>query len=296
MASRLFYTDGSVFRSSDPEVSRAGWAFTDGAERVGFGSLPGFSQTINRAELWAVLACALAHDEQLTVCTDSQYVVQGAAAVLRDLIPMSHGDLWERFRALHFPPWLIKVPAHLDASQAALRGLPEVIRRGNETADELARQGASLFSPPGDVLAARTSALELCLRVQDAQWRILQAVLNAERRPLGALRHLVRIRRGPRPRGPGRPRITHGAHQVVPSGTTYQCLLCQRCSRTAAPRAWRYRPCLSRTRRSPHEASASHLIWEHHGCIGCRLYGRTAGKRCRSRLLASPCLPHGPRA
>ncbi|MCP4244404.1 MAG: hypothetical protein GY772_28000, partial [bacterium] len=74
LAGRLFFTDGSVLRSSDPDVSRAGWAYTDGANSVGFGSLPGFSQTINRAELCAVLACASAHDEQLTVCTDSQYV------------------------------------------------------------------------------------------------------------------------------------------------------------------------------------------------------------------------------
>ncbi|MCP4239897.1 MAG: hypothetical protein GY772_04985, partial [bacterium] len=249
MEGRLFYTDGSVLRSSDPTVSRAGWAFTDGVNRVGFGSLPGFAQTINRAELWAVLACASAHDEQLTVCTDSQYVVRGAAAILRDLTPSSHGDLWERFRALHFPPWLIKVPAHLDVSQAALRGLPEIIRGGNEAADALARQGASLFSPSGDVLDARAAALELCHRVQNAQWRILQAVLTAERRPLGAYRRLARFRRGPRPPGRVRPRITHGAHQVVPSGTHFQCLLCQRSSHTAAPRAWRYRPCLVRMRR-----------------------------------------------
>ncbi|MCP4243385.1 MAG: hypothetical protein GY772_22755, partial [bacterium] len=296
LAGRLFFTDGSVLRSSDPDVSRAGWAFTDGANCAGFGSLPGFSQTITRAELWAVLACASAHDEQLTVCTDSQYVVQGAAAVLRDLAPLSHGDLWERFRALHFPPWLIKVPAHLDASQAALRGLPEAIRCGNEAADALARRGASLFSPSGDVLNARASALELCLRVQDAQWRILRAVLNVERRPLGALRRFVRIRRGAHPPGPTRPRITHGAHQVVPSGTHFQCLLCQRLSRTAAPRAWRYRPCLPRARREPHEASASHLIWESHDRIGCHLCGRTSGKRWKSRLLSSVCFPHGPRA
>ncbi|MCP4240505.1 MAG: hypothetical protein GY772_08065 [bacterium] len=295
-AGRLFFTDGSVLRSSDPAVARAGWAFTDGANCRSFGSLPGFCQTINRAELWAVLSCASAHDEQLTVCTDSQYVIQGASAVLRDLTPLSHIDLWERFRALLFPPWLIKVPAHLDAPQAALRGLPGGIRQGNEVADELARQGAALFSPASEVLDARARALELSHRIQDAQWRILQAILNAERRPLGALRRLVRIRRCARPHGPARPRITHGAHQVVPSGTHYQCLLCQRWSRTAAPRAWRYRPCLARTRRVAHEVSASHLIWEAPDRIGCHLCGRTSGKRWKSRLLATACLPHGPRA
>ncbi|MCP4238985.1 MAG: hypothetical protein GY772_00290, partial [bacterium] len=293
---RIFFTDGSVMRSSDPEVRRAGWAYTDGDEYGGFGSVPGFDQSINRAELWAILACASAHDDRSIICTDSQYATQGAAAALRGLLPDTHRDLWARFRALALPPWLIKVPAHLTADQAALRGLPEQVRRGNNAADALARRGAALFSPPEAILENRVSALELSRRVQDAQWRILQAVLQAERRPLGAFRRFVRIRGRPRAPGRSRPLLTHGAHQVVPSGTQYQCLLCQRWSRSAAPRAWRYRPCLVRARRQAHEASASHLLWETPGRIGCHLCGRTSGKRWKSRLLATVCCPRGSRA
>ncbi|MCP4245117.1 MAG: hypothetical protein GY772_31645, partial [bacterium] len=164
-------------RSSDPDVSRAGWAFTDGRGFGRFGALPGFAQTINRAELWAVLACASAHEDHLTIGTDSQYVVLGASTVRRGELPHTHLDLWLRFRALHHRPYLFKVPAHLDVQQAALRGLPEPVRLGNARADELAKLGASASDFSEELLELRASALSLSQRVQDAQWRLLRAVL-----------------------------------------------------------------------------------------------------------------------
>ncbi|MCP4242081.1 MAG: hypothetical protein GY772_16110, partial [bacterium] len=176
---RVLYTDGSVLRSSDPAVCRAGWAFTDARGYGCFGTLPGFAQTINRAELWAVLACASAHADRLVIGTDSQYVITGASAVTRGALPRSHLDLWARFRALARWPHLFKVPAHLDEPSAALRGLPEAVRQGNAQADALARSGASASVFPEDLLESRASALSLCGQVQEAQWRILRAVLQA---------------------------------------------------------------------------------------------------------------------
>ncbi|MCP4243294.1 MAG: hypothetical protein GY772_22280, partial [bacterium] len=167
----LLFTDGSVLRSSDPAVARAGWAFSDGRGSGCFGALPGHAQTINRAELYAVLACASAHQRQLIICTDSSYVTRGATSVARGDWPATNGDLWEGFEALPVRPALLKVPAHLDPAEAALRGLPEVIRQGNADADSLARRGASAPVTPPGVDEQRAVLLALGQRVQDAQWR-----------------------------------------------------------------------------------------------------------------------------
>ncbi|MCP4242459.1 MAG: hypothetical protein GY772_18035, partial [bacterium] len=292
----LLFTDGSVLRSSDPAVARAGWAFSDGRGSGCFGALPGYAQTSTRAELYAGLACASAHQRQLIICTDPSYVTRGAASVARGDWPATNGDLWEGFEALPVRPALLKVPAHLDPGEAALRGLPEVIRQGNADADSLARRGASAPVTPPGVEEQRAVLLALGQRVQDAQWRILQAILRAERRPFGASRCARRFHawRGRAPRAPAR--VSYGAHQVVPSGTAFVCLLCQRTSAVARPRAWRYRLCLPRVRRPPNEASASHYRWETATHVGCHLCGRTSGKRWKSRLLTAPCLRAGPRA
>ncbi|MCP4242941.1 MAG: hypothetical protein GY772_20500, partial [bacterium] len=183
---RLLYTDGSVLRASDPAVARAGWGYTDGLGHGCFGTLPGYAQTINRAELWSVVTCASAQSHSHIICTDSQYVVQGASSIARGLDPDLHGDLWSRFRALPVKPWLIKVAAHLSVEEAASRGQPEAVRLGNATADRYARCGASVSPPAADALASRVAALTLASRVQDAQWQLLRAILNAEKRPFGA--------------------------------------------------------------------------------------------------------------
>ncbi|MCP4240018.1 MAG: hypothetical protein GY772_05610, partial [bacterium] len=293
---RVMFTDGSVFRSSDLAVAQAGWAYTDGRGNGCFGTLPGYHQTINRAELWSVVSCASAQSRGLCICTDSQYVVQGAGDVAQGQLPTTHRDLWRRFRALPFRPFLLKVLAHLTPEQAALRGQPDAICRGNAEADRLARLGASAPIYQPDFLESRASLLELARRIQDAQWQLLRAILMVEKRPFGARAGHNRFHRWVRRPGRSRPVLSYGAHQVVPSGTAFQCLLCRRLSKSSRPRDWRYRPCLPRTRRSPHEASASHLLWHRDGHVGCHFCGRTSGHRWKSRLLAQPCQGRGPRA
>ncbi|MCP4244903.1 MAG: hypothetical protein GY772_30545 [bacterium] len=293
---RVFYTDGSVLRASDPAVATAGWGFTDGKGYGCFGAMPGFNQSINRAELWAVLRCASAQQDSHVICTDSQYVVAGAAVVVRGQSPSTHKDLWAQYRTLPVQPWLLKVAAHLTSAQAALRGQPDVVCDGNASADRFARLGAS--APPWfeEPIAARANGLALARRVHEAQWQLLRAILGAEKRPLGARRLRRRFHHWVRRPGRSRPMLSYGAHQVVPSGTGSVCLLCQRTSASIAPRAWRYRPCLPRVRRGPHEAAAHHVLWHNGDKVGCHLCGRTSGIRWKSRLLSAPCDASGPRA
>ncbi|MCP4239271.1 MAG: hypothetical protein GY772_01805, partial [bacterium] len=291
----IFYTDGSVFGATDPAVARGGWAYSTAGGLASFGAMPGFAQTINRCELQAVVECASAHDRHLTICSDSSYVTAGAQLVGGGDSPLTNQDLWVQFAALPHAPVVRKVQAHLTPEEAALRGLSEIDRQGNAFADAAAKRGAGLHAWPEALASQRREAVEHALAVQEVHWRILQVILKAERRPFGAFRRARQFLRRPRERR-GRPLLSHGAHQVVPSGSLFTCLLCQRQSCTARPRAWRYRPCLARVRRPANEVSASHLLWEDGGKVGCHFCGRSTGRRWKSRLLHSCCSGRGPRA
>ncbi|MCP4239066.1 MAG: hypothetical protein GY772_00720 [bacterium] len=286
------FTDASAFGGDDPPAARAGWAFSDADGVSSYGPLPGPDQSVDRAELYALVRCTAAPSVLRRVFSDSTYVVRGAASAAAGIHPTTNGDLWEQYRFGPVHPHVDHVPAHLTPAQAVLRGVPEHVRLGNEVADRFARIGAlaHAFSPA--YYAARKAALALAGRVQQYHWQFLREVLKAEGRQLRVAQRARGWLRlfGPRRRPGLPPHANHGAHAIAPSGAGYQCRRCHRVSRSARPRAWRFRPCVAPQRQHRAGLATSHLIWRAPRRVGCWACGRQVGIRNQARLLASPCL------
>ena len=96
------FTDGSCSTERLPSLRLASWSIVSATHSrvVAFGPLHGLPQTINRAELTAVISAV----EWLGAChasgviyTDLAYVASGAWRLLHDHadLPKSNGDLWQ---------------------------------------------------------------------------------------------------------------------------------------------------------------------------------------------------------
>ncbi|MCP4244600.1 MAG: hypothetical protein GY772_29005, partial [bacterium] len=291
-AGTVAFTDASAFGGDDPPAARAGWAFSDADGTCSYGPLPGFDQSVDRAELFALVRCTSVPSALRRVYSDSLYVVRGAASAAEGVCPATNGDLWVQYRAGPVKPLVAHVPAHLTQAQAALRGVSEHLRLGNEVADKFARVGALAHAFTPAFYAARKASFALASRVQDFQWRFLREVLKVEGRHLRVARR-GRVFLGPR-RRPGPAPGTHcGAHDVAPSGAGFQCLRCHRVSRSAQPRAWRFRPCVAVMRRHRAHVASPHQLWFAPRRVGCWACGRQVAARNQARLLASPCLHRG---
>ena len=101
------FTDGSCSRSSQPECSLAAWSCVhfDSTRVLSAGALPGLVQTINRAELTAVLSVLKwSHRALCTVhvWSDSKYAVDGVSWLQSgQAVPTHWGneDLWHQVQS-----------------------------------------------------------------------------------------------------------------------------------------------------------------------------------------------------
>ena len=144
------FTDGSCSTERLPSLRLASWSVVSATHSrvVAFGPLHGLPQTINRAELTAVISAA----EWLGACrasgviyTDSAYVAKGAWRLLHDRadLPKSNGDLWKLLSlAVDAMPagslGIRHVSGHLDANSCD-DPIDEWAARWNDEADKAAK-------------------------------------------------------------------------------------------------------------------------------------------------------------
>ena len=145
------FTDGSCFDSSLP-MCRAAWAVVSLEEQKVVASAPlaGLCQSVNRAELSAVLAALhwkLLNPCELRIWSDSSYVVLNFQHLLTaQVVPLhwAHQDLWQQ--ALSLIPlidWdscrILKVQAHRDL-QCSTSPMEDWLIAGNDLADRAAKR------------------------------------------------------------------------------------------------------------------------------------------------------------
>ena len=185
--------DGSGgVNTSDPRLRRCGWAWVElqtehnapieKLHRVKCAPLHGRRQTVNRAELLALIDGIRSTLGSITFVSDSAYVVNGFQKLSwrRRYKPRSNRDLWSALSAAaaNRDVEVLKIESHLD------RDHPEVVNGtyplawifGNDSADELAGEAAADAQLPAssveavkwvDALAAKVRT-RLAVTLQDA--------------------------------------------------------------------------------------------------------------------------------
>ena len=153
--------DGSGgVNTRDPRLRRCGWAWVELQEcdgspttllhRIKCAPLHGMRQTVNRAELYALLDCLRSTQGSVTFVSDSAYVVNGFAklsARASKFNPKSHRDLWSALAtaAALRDVEVVKVESHLsEAHPLVVDGtFPIAWVKGNDAADVLAGEAAA---------------------------------------------------------------------------------------------------------------------------------------------------------
>ena len=172
-ASRLWCCgDGSGgVNTKDPRLRRCGWAWVElqncnGApssqlHRVKCAPLHGSRQTVNRAELLALLDCLQSTQGSITFVSDSAYVVNGFAQLFSrkgKYNPRSHRDLWSALAVASSARdvEVVKVESHLSESHPlVLDGtFPISWVKGNDAADVLAGEAAADAQVPSSCVEA----------------------------------------------------------------------------------------------------------------------------------------------
>ena len=262
------YTDGSAMCPKDKCMRRAAYAIWLGDDHPANAAapLPGRVQTVFRAELAAVVHAAERTQGDCEIVSDCQGVAFGAQAHLDgdSLDPLCrHADLWARFRAaaaarqgrIRRVRW---VPAHRP------RGSPDISPEdwyGNHQADQAANAAAQRAGPTGDQLRRHLAAQELCVAVQEAQARVMAAVMRAE--------EVARTTRGARLSHALAPRRTAAGH------------------RSAAPT--HMQPAERRTWGEHFVRGGQNNAYV---CVFCRRYA--TGSRWKRALQKMPCIPDRP--
>ena len=189
----LFGDGSGGVNTQDPRLRRCGWAWVElqveanspvkRLHRVRCAPLHGRRETVNRAELLALVDGIRSTQGSLSFVSDSAYVVNGfqkLKAPAKKFNPRSNRDLWSALKASvsNRDVAVLKIESHLDCQH------PDVINGtyplawifGNDTADELAGEAAADAQIPAtrveavkwvDALAA-TVRTRLAATLQDA--------------------------------------------------------------------------------------------------------------------------------
>ena len=141
------FTDGSCEYPETPPLSLAAWALVSATHKrvLLSGPLPGFHQSINRAELFAIYMAvqwAWQTCHPITIWTDSAYAAHGLHCIISDprsFEPASNEDLWQQISELldMMDLGYIQVQhvnSHL-STEHALSPLDEWIVKWNQVAD-----------------------------------------------------------------------------------------------------------------------------------------------------------------
>ena len=177
----LFYSDGSGgAHSKDPMLRRCGWGFVGMdhyAPVVGKGGgLPGFKQTVPRAELYAVIALLrLRPPGSFTrIGVDCKYIVTGCLRSPALVASKDNADLWEEYFLLisnkSLEVQIFKIfRSHCGLEDIASGRISVQDFLGNTCADAFARRGADAWAYPWDleqiVRSLRGSTWRIGLRI-----------------------------------------------------------------------------------------------------------------------------------
>ena len=153
------FTDGSCLHPGDPHMALAGWYChnADSEQPIAAGILPSIRQTINRAELWAIMMAVrwgLHFVVDLHLFTDSQYVYDGCLSLERlQHVPEDWDNLdlwmlyWDQRRRFSGALAFTKVKAHLRPSPHETEQ-EAWLRHWNHAADVGAKAIVSHGGPP----------------------------------------------------------------------------------------------------------------------------------------------------
>ena len=132
----------------DTHGGRAGWglAFGSAKGQTMAGPLPGPWQTAQRAEVYAVLMAITMFTGPVSIITDSRYVHDRLARLLKGERPKgAHEDLWNRITSLlERVSGVSWVKAHLSQGEATRMGISEGHWRLNQLADLAASEGITM--------------------------------------------------------------------------------------------------------------------------------------------------------
>ena len=145
------FLDGTCSSPKNLEIALAAWAFevVEQPHSHQAGPVPGLSQTINRAEIFALLRLlqwAVGYGGSLHIWSDSQYVVESFRMLQSNaFIPASfeHQDLWQQILALSQSATCLLRVHKVASHQSALHHndpLTSWASEWNERADVAARQ------------------------------------------------------------------------------------------------------------------------------------------------------------
>ncbi len=246
------------------------------------GSVAGWSPTVPRSEVHAILAFLEAAGPGSTYFGDCKYAIDVMEAGVPPYFRSSRckdADLWRRARRLmdELPvrPGMtyIKVKAHRSRTEAECNG-PEDVRAwsGNAVVDCIARSTAKLH-------AARLDSVPPHRIPPDEAHEALAQLAAAT---AWSLRHWPEIgaRRGTRPRR-ARRGCDAGPHNLVPrQGGGWQCSKCRLYTRTPSSlKTLRIRPCLSLVTQQCHH---SHDLRWQQGVLWCGNCARYAVRMPRA--------------
>jgi ribonuclease HI len=182
----VVYTDGSCYNPTCKYLSRAGWGvfYAIGCQHNGSGHIYGPLQTSYRAEVRAVLEVIRTAANPTSIICDCESVVNIMQSIIQRqhiaVDDLSDSDLWRTIKDLHDDApvnyfrctW---VPSHCDdeGNEEKRRlmlesgTITEAQIRGNDMADELAKQGA-----------AKHQVSERTLRAQEHRKQITMVYQN----------------------------------------------------------------------------------------------------------------------
>ena len=166
------FTDGTALESANPMTRLVAWGVVlasvgeEGESRpISYGGVPGYWQTVGRAELSAftsAVAIAVSHRKSARIWCDNQMVVDRARLMLAQKYPVTpmttDHDLWGQVEHLFHQATeeivIVKIGSHQDASKANY--WEEWAFANNEKADELAEFALSTL--PAEVLSLQKEA------------------------------------------------------------------------------------------------------------------------------------------
>ena len=151
------FIDGSGMCPKIPALRRCGWSVVfveiDGSIlQARYGPLPLWSQTVPCSELFALWQCVAICAEETRIHCDCSFVVNGFAMGAKHPANLEglHANLWSKIfevsarKKFH----VVKVAAHTTDEDVRCVRIEAEVRRANETADTLAKQGARLHAAP----------------------------------------------------------------------------------------------------------------------------------------------------
>jgi len=276
-------TDGSARHGNKPRLRRAGWGYIildkEGAPIAGrWGPLPGSTQTVPRAELWAMVQATATHGDT-KIYSDSAYVVGGWMKG-RKWKHKENGDLWlqlwDHLGARQGQARVVKVKAHATKDQLRVGVVDTLPYIANSAADWAARQGRDMWGKGVAQSTVEGNIKELDIMAWRIQRRLLAVITKYYKDCPAEKKEKARKDTNPRKAREERTRRLLGilllqGHQVHIKGGKVHCLKCKKGTKLRRPRPWCKGQCTST--REQGIIHKSHRLHNHKGLCICTVCG-----------------------